>query len=98
MHEEQTRQQLERERERGDLLAMFQEEREQLIEANAADLAARMAAMRRKCERETDARVRDEVDRAEQKCLETLCRWKVEEALLKAFIDDAQKRQVEAVR
>lgn len=94
---ERAQQQSARELERNDLLQMFREERDQLIGNHAAELAELSAALARKCEAEVRCRVAEEVARVERQCVEAECRWRLEEAILRVFIDDARKRQEEAV-
>lgn len=97
VREEEAKQLLERERERNDLVAMFQDERDLLIEQQTAAVEALTQSLTQKCQQETDLRVAAEVARVERECMEIECKWRVEEMVLRVFIDHAQKVQESAV-
>lgn len=98
VNQERERQLHERETERRDLLAMFQEERDQMIRMHAEAEQNIRKADKQRCRNEIERHVAEQRKLDERLAIEQECRWKVEEAILRTFVADAQERQNEAVK
>lgn len=85
------------EQQRQEMLGMFQEERDQLIECQSAALDALQITMQAQCEADMLKRVVEVRDEENLKSLELEMQWKMQEILLQVFIADANKRMDEAV-
>lgn len=98
VNQEREKQLRERETERRDLLAMFQEERDQMIRMHADAEHNIRKNDKQWCRKEIARQLDEQRKLVEKQCAEQECRWKVEEAILRTFLADAQERQNEAVR
>lgn len=79
------------------MLALFQEERDELIASHLEALESLRLKMNQQCEIDCANQVSEAEAKANRRLIELEIKWKLEEILLNVFIADAQKRLEEAV-
>lgn len=94
---EKSKQEAVRVQERQEMLARFQEERENLFASHTEALDDLHTNLSKQCETDTAKRVAEVETEANWRSLKLEIEWKLQETMLNVFIADAQKRLEEAV-